>query len=184
MKKMLLSLLLIFVTSVANAQGIYTKIQKYDKFDDVVWEKDIKTLIDKSLSITTSKITIETKGQKPVEYICYEGPGFSAHDGSRDSLSNLVSNVYGYEDLYYIFPKDTVDKARKEVLEHCKDFPDSIVTENFIEAMVRIEMIPKTHDAPIITFRTVSRFQYIFEYETDLIWIRFKDGSRIIYSKR
>lgn len=180
MKKVLLSSLFLLIAFVANAQGIYTKVKKYDKFDDVVWEKDVKTLIDKGWS----KITIETKGQKPEEYTYYDGPWFSAHDGRRDSLSNLVSNVYGYEDQYYLFPKDTVDKVTNEVLERCKDLPDSIATGSYIEALVRIGMMSKVFDAPTIVFRTISKFQHVFEYDTDLVWIRFRDGSRIIYFKR
>lgn len=101
MKKILLSSLFFLIAFVANAQGIYTKVKKYDKFDDVVWEKDVKTIIDKGLS----KITIETKGKKPVEYTYYEGSWFSLHNGRQDSLSNIVSDIYGYEDQYYIFQK-------------------------------------------------------------------------------
>lgn len=52
----------------ASAQGIYTSVHKYDKFDDVVWEKEIKTLVTK----TDSTIIIETKGTKPVEYYILE----------------------------------------------------------------------------------------------------------------
>lgn len=133
MKKILLSSLFFLIAFVANAQGIYTKVKKYDKFDDVVWEKDVKTIIDKGLS----KITIETKGKKPVEYTYYEGSWFSLHNGRQDSLSNIVSDIYGYEDQYYIFPKDTVDKATNDLLELYKDLPDSIVTGEFIQAMVK-----------------------------------------------
>nr|WP_287896542.1 hypothetical protein [Prevotella sp.] len=180
MKKILLSSLFFLIAFVANAQGIYTKVKKYDKFDDVVWEKDVKTIIDKGLS----KITIETKGKKTVEYTYYDGPLFSIHDGRQDSLSNIVSNIYGYEDQYYIFPKDTVDKVTNHVLELCKDAPDSIMTSDLIEALVRLQMMPKVLDAPTIVFRTISKFKNFFEYDTDLVWIRFRDGSRIIYSKR
>lgn len=180
MKKILLSSLFFLIAFVANAQGIYTKVKKYDKFDDVVWEKDVKTIIDKGLS----KITIETKGKKPVEYTYYEGSWFSLHNGRQDSLSNIVSDIYGYEDQYYIFPKDTVDKATNDVLELYKDLPDSIVTGESIQAMVEVRMIPKIFDVPTIVFRTISKYKHVFEYETDLVWIRFRDGSRIIYSKR
>lgn len=180
MKKILLSSLFFLIAFVANAQGIYTKVKKYDKFDDVVWEKDVKTIIDKGLS----KITIETKGKKPVEYTYYEGSWFSLHNGRQDSLSNIVSDIYGYEDQYYIFPKDTVDKVTNDVLELYKDLPDSIVTEGVIQATVKLRMIPKSFDAPTISFRTISKYKHVFEYETDLVWIRFRDGSRIIYSKR
>lgn len=180
MKKVLFSTLFLLVAFMVNAQGIYTKVKKYDKFDDVVWEKNVKTLIDKGWST----ITIETKGQKPVEYTYYDDSWFSVHEGRRDSLSNLVSSVYGYEDRYYIFPKDTVDKVTDSVLEQFKDLPDSIDTGSCIEALVRIKLMPKVFDAPTIVFRTISRYQHVFEYDTDLVWIRFRDGSRIIYSKR
>lgn len=180
MKKILLSSLFFLIAFVANAQGIYTKVKKYDKFDDVVWEKDVKTIIDKGLS----KITIETKGTKPVEYTYYDETWYSIHNGRQDSLSNIVSNIYGYEDQYYIFPKDTIDKVTNECLELCKDLPDSIVTEELIQAMVKLKMITKVFDAPTIVFRTISKYKHIFEYDTDFVWIRFRDGSRIIYSKR
>ena len=180
MKKILLSSLFFLIAFVANAQGIYTKVKKYDKFDDVVWEKDVKTIIDKGLS----KITIETKGKKPVEYTYYEGSWFSIHDGRQDSLSNIVSNIYGYKDQYYIFPKDTVDKATNDLLELYKDLPDSIMASDFIEASIKLRMMTKILDAPTIVFRTISKYKHVFEYDTDLVWIRFRDGSRIIYSKR
>ncbi len=45
-------------------------------------------------------------------------------------------------------------------------------------------MTLKVLDAPTIVFRTISKFKHFFEYATDLVWIRFRDGSRIIYSKR
>lgn len=179
MKKVLLCSLFFCWAFVANAQGIYTNVKKFDKFDDVVWKKDVKTLIDKGLST----ITIETKGQEPVEYKYYETPWFSLHNGRRDSLSNIVSNVYGYETQYYIFPKDTIDEVKAEVLEESRNIPDSAMDENYIDFMVELKLVPKIFYAPTITFRTISKYQYIFEYETDLVWIRFRDGSRIIYTK-
>lgn len=80
-----------------------------------------------------SKITIETKGKKPVEYTYYDDSWFSLHNGRQDSLSNIVSDIYGYEDQYYIFPKDTVDKVTNDLLEHYKDVPDSIMTSDLIK---------------------------------------------------
>lgn len=95
-----------------------------------------------------------------------------------------MSNIYGYEDQYYIFPKDTVDKATNDLLELYKDLPDSIMTSDFIEASIKLRMTLKVLDAPTIVFRTISKFKHFFEYDTDLVWICFRDGSRIIYSKR
>ena len=38
-------------------------------------------------------------------------------------------------------------------------------------------------DMPTITFRTISYSTYSFDYKTELAWIRYKDGSRLIYRK-
>ena len=61
MKKLIFSICFVLTSIVVNAQGIYTKVTKYDKFDDVEWEKTIKTLITK----TDTTFVIETKGSKP-----------------------------------------------------------------------------------------------------------------------
>ena len=58
------------------------------------------------------------------------------------------------------------------------------MTSDLIEKLVNFKMIPKVFDAPTIVFRTISKYKHFFEYDTDLVWIRFRDGSRIIYSKR
>lgn len=70
---------------------IFTHIMKQDKFEDIIWEKEIKTLAH----IADGTITIETKGQAPLIYII-EGV---THRGSEEEpiiLSNS-SNVWGYE---------------------------------------------------------------------------------------
>lgn len=182
MKRGVFLFLFLFVAFIVKAQGIYTKVTKYDKFDDVVSSIDIKTLINKN----ESKITIETKGQKQEEYIYYNDNYLSTHIGRRDSLSNLVENIYGFEDQYYIFPKDTVDQVLNDVLELSRKngLPDSLMTYDLMKGLVKLSLVAKLVYAPTITFRTISKYEHLFEYETDLVWIRFKDGSRIIYSKR
>lgn len=75
-------------------------------------------------------------------------------------------------------------KATNDLLELYKDASDSIMTSDLIKALVKGEMTLKVLDAPTIVFRTISKFKHFFEYDTDLVWIRFRDGSRIIYSKR
>lgn len=183
MKRLFFAIFAIFGVLSLSAQGIYTKVRKYDKFDDVLWEKEVKTLI----TVSGAKITIETKGSKPVEYCYYDEPLFANHDGRRDSIVNLFGNVYGYEVQYSAFPKDTVNKIIDKVDEYYDSIPDSLITmENLEERNEKIddELFLRLDDVPEITFRTISKYQYVFEYETDLVWIRFKDGSRIIYSKR
>gem|GEM_PF-2691168 len=70
---------------------IFTHIMKQDKFEDTIWEKEIKTFV----TIGETFITLETKGQTPLTYII-EGV---THRGSEEEpiiLSNS-SNVWGYE---------------------------------------------------------------------------------------
>lgn len=42
----------------------------------------------------------------------------------------------------------------------------------------------KEDKLPIITIRVVSKTQYCFTYDTELFWIKFNDGSRLIYYKK
>lgn len=180
MKKFITTSLIAFWALAISAQGIYTRVKKYDKFDDVIYEKTIKTLVTK----TYGKIIFETKGSKPVEYCYFDSFLFADHIGSRDSLVNLVNDIYGYEDRYNVFPKDTIDVVKKIVSEKAKNTPDSLLTDDRIAAMQKWELFRRVDNVPEVVFRTISKTSYSFMYDTDLVWIKFKDGSRIIYSKR
>lgn len=159
----------------ANAQGLYTKIKKYDKFDDVVWEKTVKTLITK----TDSTIVIETKGQKPEKYLIIGDEPFASFTGSRDNIVNLVANVYGYQSDYLCFHPTFNEELKAKYEKMTKgnngEEPDEEKRVKFI-----LDEILKF---PRITFRTISRYSFEFEYDTDMAWILYQDGSRIIYSK-
>ena len=180
MKKLIFSICFVLTSIVVNAQGIYTKVTKYDKFDDVEWEKTIKTLITK----TDTTFVIETKGSKPKTYWYIDGPFFSAHEGSRDSLSNIVADVWGYESQYIVITEETIEEVRSEVREQIKDLPDSLVFDEKINKLSGLALLRKIDKLPKITVRTISKYRFTYEYDTDLVWIRFEDGSRIIYSKR
>lgn len=156
--------------------NLFFNREKYDKFDDVVWTKKIKTIISQSYST----IVVETKGQKPTEYEYLNEPLFATQTGSREDLVNLVNDVYGYESTYCLFPKGTIEKTYETIKS---EIPDSLATEEMIDAKVKLKLMVLMDDMPTITFRTVSYSQYSFEYETELAWIRFKDGSRVIYRK-
>lgn len=106
MRKVAIITLLALLSMVVNAQGIYTKVTKYDKFDDVEWEKNIKTLISKS----DSTIVIETKGSKPEEYRYKDIFPFAEHDGNRNKLVNIVADVWGYESQYIVFSEKNIEE--------------------------------------------------------------------------
>lgn len=169
--------------SARTVQSIYTKVRKYDKFDDVVYEKTIKTLITK----TDDKIIFETKGSKPVEYYYFDNDLFAINNGSRDSVVNLVNDIYGYEVWYTVFPEDTMGVVRNIIHERIKDFPESTpdtLLAKYKDLSLKKELLDRECNAPDVVFRKISTSSFRFMYDTDLVWIRFKDGSRIIYSKR
>ena len=166
---------------------------KYDKFDDVIWEKNVKTLITTSelegFPSIINLITIETKGQNPETYGYLNHEIFMKKFGSRDSLINLVADVYGYEWGCNAYPNDSIIKAKNKVLAECemKGYSDYNGLEQFTkwkESAIRLELLYMySENIPIIVFRTISKYKSSFEYQTDLVWIKFKDGSRIVYRK-
>lgn len=180
MKKLFLLSILLITSIVCNAQGIYTSIIKFDKFDDIVWRKDIKTLITK----TDTTFIIETKGQNPEEYYYLDNAFLAIHAGSRDSIINLVENVWGYEDQYIVFTKKDKEECFTYALEQVKDLPDSLIFDEKIYMLAGLQLIKRTDKLPTIHIRTISRYPRIFEYDTDALWIKFSDGTRIVYSKR
>ena len=97
MKKILL-LLLFIVPFAANAQSyILTKKRVLDKFDDVLLERDQKTIVSK----TDSTFVIEEKGRKPVTYRILNYVDFNSK-GDKDNIVNLVDNVYGYQECWTV----------------------------------------------------------------------------------
>ena len=97
MKKILL-LLLFIVPFAANAQSyILTKKTVLDKFDDVLLERDQKTIVSK----TDSTFVIEEKGRKPVTYRILNYADFNSM-GDKENIVNLVDNVYGYQECWAV----------------------------------------------------------------------------------
>lgn len=89
MKKLLLISVLMTLSVLSNAQ-IFTDKIVYDKFDDVISHRDVKTIITK----TDTTITFEEKGGAPTEYkiVCQEYA-----EGNEDNIVNVYDNLYGYE---------------------------------------------------------------------------------------
>ena len=97
MKKILLLLLLI-VPFVAHAQSyILTKKTVLDKFDDVLLERDQKTIVSK----TDSTFVIEEKEKEPVTYRILHYAEYNSK-GDKDNIVNLVDNVYGYQECWAV----------------------------------------------------------------------------------
>lgn len=166
-----------FVCVASFAQGIYTKVTKYDKFDDVEWSKTIKTLITK----TDSTIVIETKGSKPETYKYTDNHLIATHVGSRDSLVNIVADIWGYYSEYIVYSEKDVEEMTPMINQIQSVSQDSVSLSNLFD--LSLKLLKRMEKCPVITFRTISRSRYSFEYFTDIVWIKLEDGSRIIYTK-
>ena len=94
MKKLLLISVLMILSVLSNAQ-IFTDKIVYDKFDDVISHRDVKTIITK----TDTTITFEEKGGVPTKYkiVCQEYA-----EGNEDNIVNLYDNIYGYETCWKV----------------------------------------------------------------------------------
>lgn len=178
-KRKLLAAALCLLPLFSMAQNIFTKFEHLDRFDDVITSKQVKTLITK----TDSTFVVETKGQKTVVYRYNDNPLLATHIGRRDSLVNLVGNVYGYEDRYRAATEEIINEAFVETQMELAELPDSLVFDEKIKLLASLNLMGKIEKMPTITIRTISRYEHRFEYKTDLIWIEFPDGSRYIYSK-
>lgn len=168
MRSVLITLFSIFTLNINSQTYLYDTFEICDKFDDVIEYKNIKTLITKN----DSTITIETKGRLPVKYNIYKQ--YSYYIGSKDSITNLVNNIYGFENAYKIFQTDSVNRAVEKVLKEVPNADPKLVESTHIHNIA--------NTAPVIVFRIISSYRFTYSYENDLVWIKFWDGSRIIYS--
>lgn len=170
MKKFLILILTTLVFAVADAQ-IFTQKKIRDKFDDVVSEREIKTLITKN----DTAFIIEEKGKKPVTFKILNELEFN---GSKDNIVQLVGNVYGYEEHWCVI-------LEKDIKDY---FLDYIAMLNETDDSKRHDLISKLIEkySYYITHRVVTDeygLQFLFEH----YWIEKAsfngDNERTIYSK-
>lgn len=102
--------LLLSMVLKADAQ-IYAHKRVMDKFDDILLIKEIKTRIVQ----TDSTFIIEEKGNVPTEYVILE-PCYPNSMGSASNVVNLIGNVYGYQESWFVAPKK--DKANIYLAVH------------------------------------------------------------------
>lgn len=183
--KILSILFCIMLSVTANAQQFFSHITKLDKFDDVVWEKNLKTIV----TFNDSVITIETKGQEPEYYFCKDNSALSFHSGTQESLVNLVDDIWGYEDVYYVVKSTEKEKFLKDLQAFCekvenihKEYAsDSIFDKEKLATRMAKETVKFQDQMVSVTFRYISNVHYIWDYKTKLVWVRQPDGSRVIY---
>ena len=170
MKKILLLLLLI-VPFVAHAQSyILTKKTVLDKFDDVLLERDQKTIVSK----TDSTFVIEEKGRKPVTYRILNYADFNSM-GDKDNIVNLVDNVYGYQECWAVI-------LESDVIEYDTEYASLIFEPDKEKRNKGIEKLIERF-CYYITRRVVTT-QSVHYILGQHIWIQKGDNNgRTIYSR-
>ena len=172
MKKIIICIVFtLFACNFACSQGLYTSFRHYDKFDDCISERVIKTLITE----TDSTIIIETKGEKPVTY--YKEYEFI--NGRKDSVVNITADVYGYERGYICF-KDQ-ETVRKKTTDLINVMSTALSDGADVASRKTTEVIKKYEDQSFeIIFRTITT-QYSMTYQGKVAWVKYSNGERIIY---
>ena len=170
MKKFLILILTTLVFDVADAQ-IFTHKMILDKFDDVVSECEIKTLITKN----DTAIIIEEKGKKPVTFKILNELEFK---GSKDNIVQLVGNVYGYEEYWCVI-------LEKDIKDYFLDYFAMLNETDDSKCHDLISKLIEDYHY-IITHRVVTD-KYGFQFLSEHYWIEKASmkviNERIIYSK-
>lgn len=168
MKRFIL-LFLMGITLSANAQ-IFTHKRVLDKFDDVITDRDQKTIIEQ----TDSTFIIEEKGKDPVMYVI-ENLVQQNSMGDKDNIVNLVENVYGYQECWCVI-------LASDALNYQNDYLNCILEKDETKRMKDIEKMVDKY-CYYITRRVVTT-QYTHDYIAEHVWVQKGDkNGRTIYSK-
>lgn len=107
MRKTILMMMVFIGCSICSYGQIFNKVKVRDKFDDVVSERTVKTLV----TYTDSTIVVEEKGKEPEEYtiICKD---IDRCFGSRDNVMEVADGIYGFQMAYFTFKESDKDEEK------------------------------------------------------------------------
>lgn len=163
MKKLILFLSMFSCVFVINAQ-IYSNKMVLDKFDDIISNQQIKTLVQWITvdSIPVPVLSIQEKGKTPTLYVRFDNS--EQHLGNEENLTTFASDIYGFQTSWLVIELNAFKKAIKTNSEEEKEY----IRNNFVFKVVH---------------RTISLTKFSFNYDTQLFWIQpaFKDDYRILY---
>ena len=170
MKHVLLVLFSFFALN-SNAQ-IFEYKRVLDKFDDVINEEQIKTLI----SYTDSTFVFEEKGKTPVTYRVLQYADNKSR-GNKENIVNLVDNVYGYQECWFVVLESNYKSFIKAYT----------MADSESDEELRNKMYSKMHTDYVcwIVHRVVTT-QYSHSILGEHYWIQKGDMGtvdRIVYSK-
>lgn len=159
---------------------IYSSTRYLDKYDDLVSEKNEKTLIEK----TDSTFIIDTKGKTPKVYFILNYAKYNSA-GDKDNIVNLINDIYGYQESWCVIRNEDKDDYIKACAEWYNKNADKIKSGE------------ETGDLPdeitkywLFVVHRVVTTQYTHTYESEYFWIEDvastklgKNINRIIYIK-
>ena len=171
MKRFTIITLMFIMAFVANAQSyILTKKMVVDKFNDILLDRDQKTIVTK----TDSTFVIEEKGKEPVTYRILNYAEYNSK-GDKDNIVNLVDNVYGYQECWAVI-------LESDVIEYDTEYASLIFEPDKEKRNKRIEKLVERF-CYYITHRVVTT-QYAHHILGQHIWVQKGDNDgRTIYSK-
>lgn len=166
--KKIISMMILFIGCIVCGYGqIFTTTFTVDKFNDVISERRVKTLV----SYTDSSVVVEEKGKTAEEYIIMCEVSEECV-GSKDNVIELVDGVYGFQMTYFAIK---VSDAAKFRLKYAgKTYSTDEERMNFC-----YEAIEKCGYR--IVDRHVSHTRYSYEFEREYFWIENIKGERTIY---
>ena len=167
--KRIILLFLLGIALCANAQ-VFTHKKVVDRYDDVVLERERKTLISKN----DSTIVIDEKGNDPVTYVILNVAEYNCK-GNKDEIVNLVDEVFGYQECWAAVLKEDASEYASAYLR-CILEPDHVKRSEEISKMIDKYTYHITH-------RVVTS-QYTHNYLSEHVWVQKGDkNGRTIYSK-
>lgn len=168
MRKILTAILVVITMSI-NAQ-IFTQKTVIDKFDDVEFTKELKSIIDKS----DSTIVLEEKGGNKAIFVILNPLEINCA-GRADSIVNIVGNVYGYQECW-----STV--LAEDASEYMQQYIKCIFEEDKEESDKKIKSLIMDY-CYYVTHRVVVS-KYTHTLESEYYWISKADrDGRVVYSK-
>lgn len=168
--KNLIVILLSMLCINANAQ-IFNNKEVLDKFDDVISQQNVKTLIQKN----DTEFIIEEKGKQPIIYKIINFATYNSF-GDKNNIVNIINNVYGYQECWFVVLEKDYENYNNELF----------IIYNEPDETKRLSMITETLNkyGYYITHRVVTT-EYTHSFIDEFIWVQKGDNNgRTIYSNK
>jgi len=165
------------LTISVNAQSVFSNITKVDRFDDIIYSKKAKTIIDTDFSDSIAYVSIETKGQNPEKYIILKISFIG--DMLNDEPTDIGNGLFGYETRIMAVNIDKLKAIVEKAVANGETFEGYEQLDTNLELLGKAVTMFKPAYVGIVIRTFVTK--YTHEYLDELVWVAFDDGDRIIY---